>query len=185
MSKKHIRNRIRKERNQLDKATVLAGGQDFARLLLQHPLYQKSQHIAFYWPYQNEVDTRAAINACLEAKKACYLPVITAEKWLIFTPYTSDMTMRTNCFDIMEPTHINPIAHTELDLVIMPAVAIDHDKNRIGMGAGFYDITFQALRNTPKPYLIAAVYSFQIIGCIDKQAHDIPCDDVIVVHTTN
>ena len=108
-----------------------------------------------------------------------------AEQFLTFTPYTRDMKMHTNRFKVMEPIDINPIPTNQLDLVIMPAVAIDFNGNRIGMGAGFYDVTFQALQHDEKPYRIGAVYPFQIIDSIKKQPHDIPCHEVIIVSTTN
>lgn len=184
MSQALIRNQLRKERDQLEEQVVYAGGLSFAQTLSQHPVYQKSQHIAFYWPCQNEVDMHAAIDNCLHEGKTCYLPIIMAEQFLTFTPYTRDMKMHTNRFKVMEPIDINPIPTNQLDLVIMPAVAIDYNGNRIGMGAGFYDKTFQALQHDEKPYRIGAVYPFQIIDSIERQLHDIPCHEVIIVSTT-
>ena len=185
MSQALIRNKLRKERGQLEEQAVYAGGLSFAQALLHHPIYQKSQHIAFYWPCQNEVDMHKAIDNCLHAGKSCYLPIIMEEQFLTFTPYTRNMTMHTNRYKVMEPININPILTTQLDLVIIPAVAIDYNGNRIGMGAGFYDVTFHAFQHTQNPYRIAAVYPFQIVDSIEKQPHDIPCHEVIIVSTTN
>ncbi|HIQ57013.1 TPA: hypothetical protein EYG96_03160, partial [Candidatus Gracilibacteria bacterium] len=57
----------------------------------------------------------------------------------------SDLEYLNTKFNILEPNKnciILDIQNTQIDLFIIPAVSIDQNKNRIGMGAGFYDRYF-------------------------------------------
>ena len=56
-----------------------------------------------------------------------------------------------------------------LDLVLFPLVAFDRSGNRLGMGAGFYDKTFEAvLRRTawPGPKRIGIAYEMQMVDSL-------------------
>jgi len=88
--------------------------------------------------------------------------------------------MKLNRFNIPEPDVAEEELLTDpkkLDAVIMPMVAIDRCGNRIGMGGGFYDRTFEFRKSENcKPTLIAFAYDFQLIEEQVPQAWDVPSD---------
>lgn len=67
-----------------------------------------------------------------------------------------------------------------LDIVVVPALAFDSIKNRIGFGGGYYDTFLNKVREKNKNTLFIGVcYDFQMIEEVPIEGHDITLDLVI------
>ena len=67
-----------------------------------------------------------------------------------------------------------------LDIVIVPALAFNSSKNRIGFGGGYYDTFLNKVRGKNKNTLFIGVcYDFQMIEEVPIEGHDITLDLVI------
>ena len=67
-----------------------------------------------------------------------------------------------------------------LDIVIVPALAFDSSKNRIGFGGGYYDTFLNKVRGKNKNTLFIGVcYDFQMIEEVPIEGHDVTLDFVI------
>ncbi|WP_455045747.1 5-formyltetrahydrofolate cyclo-ligase [Leptotrichia trevisanii] len=67
-----------------------------------------------------------------------------------------------------------------LDIVIVPAIAFDFWKNRIGFGGGYYDTFLKKVREKNKKVLFIGVcYNFQIIDKIPTEEHDMVVSFVV------
>ena len=67
-----------------------------------------------------------------------------------------------------------------LDIVIVPALAFDSSKNRIGFGGGYYDTFLNKVREKNKNTLFIGVcYDFQMIEEVPIEGHDITLDLII------
>lgn len=67
-----------------------------------------------------------------------------------------------------------------LDIVIVPAVVFDLEKNRIGFGGGYYDTFLKKVRRgNKKAIFIGVCYDFQIVDKIPREEHDIIVDFVV------
>ena len=67
-----------------------------------------------------------------------------------------------------------------LDVVIVPALAFDSKKNRIGFGGGYYDTFLEKVRKkNNKALFIGVCYDFQIIDSVPTEKHDVALDFVI------
>ena len=67
-----------------------------------------------------------------------------------------------------------------LDIVIVPALAFDSSKNRIGFGGGYYDTFLNKVREKNKNTLFIGVcYDFQMIEEVPIEGHDVTLDFVI------
>ena len=67
-----------------------------------------------------------------------------------------------------------------LDIVVVPALAFDSSKNRIGFGGGYYDTFLNKVRGKNKNTLFIGVcYDFQMIEEVPIEGHDITLDLVI------
>ena len=67
-----------------------------------------------------------------------------------------------------------------LDVVIVPALAFDSKKNRIGFGGGYYDTFLEKVRQkNNKALFIGVCYYFQIIDNIPTEKHDVTLDFVV------
>lgn len=63
----------------------------------------------------------------------------------------------------------------EFDLFIIPGLAFDVNKNRLGYGSGYYD-TF--LKTQAKAFKLGICYPFQIIDKVPTEEHDITLDEL-------
>lgn len=67
-----------------------------------------------------------------------------------------------------------------LDIVIVPAVVFDLEKNRIGFGGGYYDTFLKKIRGGNKKVLFIGIcYDFQIIEKVPTEEHDVVLDFVV------
>lgn len=64
---------------------------------------------------------------------------------------------------------------TDIDLVIVPTLAVSINGQRVGYGGGYYD---RLLRSTFAPK-IALAFEFQIFDYIESQVHDTRVDKII------
>ena len=67
-----------------------------------------------------------------------------------------------------------------LDVVIVPALAFDSKKNRIGFGGGYYDTFLEKVKKkNNKVLFIGVCYDFQIIDSVPTEKHDVTLDFVV------
>ena len=70
---------------------------------------------------------------------------------------------------------------SELDLVLLPLVAFDQHGSRVGMGVGFYDTTFEFVREqkAPAPVLVGIAHEIQKVDTIESESWDVPLATVV------
>lgn len=67
---------------------------------------------------------------------------------------------------------------TLIELVVIPGVAFDRNRNRIGFGGGYYDRFLQNLKkkhdilNSRFPLTVAVCHDFQLLDSIPSEPHD-------------
>lgn len=67
-----------------------------------------------------------------------------------------------------------------LDLILLPGFAFDHDGSRLGKGGGFYDCYLNKLKQSNRlPYLIGLAFKEQIKSKIPMTDTDIHVDEVV------
>ena len=83
---------------------------------------------------------------------------------------------------INEPTGGTEIASLAwVDVVILPALAVDRSGQRLGKGLGFYDRALAGVRrhDAKGPLRIALLFDDEVIDDAHAEAHDAPVDIVI------
>jgi len=73
----------------------------------------------------------------------------------------------------------NILAPWELDLVLLPLVGFDEHGNRLGMGGGFYDNTFQHIKKHKTAAFIGLSYECQKVESCPHEPWDLSLDAVI------
>jgi 5-formyltetrahydrofolate cyclo-ligase len=87
-----------------------------------------------------EVDTEPIIQWLMKLNKRVVIPKsIKESRTLIHYEFHSQDQLEVNEWGIPEPTGGEQVDVEELDLVLVPMVAADIKKNRLGYGLGFYD----------------------------------------------
>lgn len=182
MNKNALRLEARKRRRNLSPIDQAKSARALAGQLRRLPVYRRATNIAFYIANDGELSPARALKQALMRKKRCYLPCLTARKSMIFRRYTPDTRMTPNKYNILEPQpRSERISPLELDVVLLPLVAFDRKGNRLGMGGGFYDRTFEFKRriHPRKPVLVGLAHSIQEVDSLPTNDWDVPLDYVI------
>ncbi len=79
-------------------------------------------------------------------------------------------------FGILEPSGVSEMAKGTDGLAIVPGVAFDREKNRIGYGKGFYD---RYLRKHPHLVKMGIAFDVQLVDKIPKEETDCGLDFVV------
>ena len=137
-------------------------------------VWQQAQHILCYWSLPDELPTHETVQQWLEAGKNVYLPRVVGDD-LEIVPYHGPQSLDdNNKFHIGEPVG-DAVDAACLELMIVPAVALDAHRNRLGRGKGFYD---RLLSTTSCP-TIGVVCDFQLVEEVPIEPHDRPLDCVV------
>jgi len=140
--------------------------------------YRRAKRIALYWAVNGEIDLDSLWNSAPLQGKFCYFPALNDDSTLSFLPATPVTPFKKNRYGIFEPDVSLDLAIPldQLDLVLVPLVAFDAFCSRLGMGAGYYDRTFD---NKPGCLLIGLAYQFQRVDFIETRPWDVPLDAII------
>lgn len=136
--------------------------------------------VAGFMPFRGEPDTVPALEALAEAGRRIWLPVVDGEG-MHFHRWQPGAEMRPNRFGIPEPVGSRRCPPERLELVLTPLVAYAGTGNRLGMGAGYYDRTFEFMRRDPAagPWLVGVAYALQQVDSLPAEAWDIPLGAVV------
>jgi 5-formyltetrahydrofolate cyclo-ligase len=179
LSKVTLRNLLKARRGEKSSAERQAAAANAALLFTNSDIFQQSQQIACYYPFSDEFDCLSIIQEIWRAKKNCYLPVLslTDSGYLNFVLYNPETMLKPNRYQIPEPVHQDSIVIEKLDLVLVPLLGFDLQGNRLGMGAGYYDRTFQT--KTAKPFLLGVAYEEQCVSHVPHDSWDVTLNGVI------
>lgn len=171
-----LRYQLRHQRKQLTLETVSVVSQVITQKIILLPEFLSAQHIAFYFPNENEIDPAEIVKVAKQQKKTIYFPIMQHHE-LIFCRVDNTTQYQKNKFQILEPVYLeeNIISADQIDLFFVPLVAFDAQCHRLGRGVGFYD---RALKNK-KGIAIGLAYAFQKVNHIAAQPWDVAMDMII------
>tara|TARA_B100001063_G_scaffold136428_1_gene127561 strand:- start:342 stop:986 length:645 start_codon:yes stop_codon:yes gene_type:complete len=183
-NKRKLRTRIRKARRSLSALEQKKAAIQLQRQLSQSSHFKHAKHIALYLPNDGEVGTQPAIQQAWKNRQTVYLPVLDPIKkgFLWFVEYKANSIMRKNHFGISEPDpkFNKRISARFLHAVGLPLVAFDDQGNRLGMGGGFYDRTFEFCRRPgTKPKLFGLAHQCQRVDKLPTESWDIALAGII------
>jgi 5-formyltetrahydrofolate cyclo-ligase len=150
--------------------------------IISTDIWKKSSRIMTYVSFKNEVSTELMIREAVDAAKQIVIPVIENGR---IVPYLIDdvnNSLKPSKFGVPElkpelRTPESRVDKNSIDLIIVPGVAFDLCKNRIGFGAGYYDRFLSDLKAAvPK---LAPAFEIQIFDEILVMDHDIHMDLII------
>ena len=142
------------------------------------PVWQRAQHILCYWSLPDELPTHESVNNWLADGKNIYLPRVKGDDLEIVPYHGPESLDDNNKFHIGEPVG-DAVDPSCLELIIVPAVALDQHRNRLGRGKGYYD---RLLSVTACP-TIGVACEFQLVDEVPVEPHDRPLDCVVTSDT--
>lgn len=197
--KRQIRQEVLKLRGFLSDEEVTDKSKVIFDKLLEMDFYVNSKIVMCYMDFRNEVATREFIKLSLSKGKRIALPLIDKvidNKVIDYKVVNKDRSIKENrlvaceiknidtelekgVFGILEPKkeHKRILDPADIDLIIVPGVAFDLSKNRIGYGAGYYD---RFLKSTRKDsFKVGVAFELQVLQEICTEKHDVLLDMII------
>ena len=128
--------------------------------LIQKRFNKKTINLSSYYPSSFEVNVIKLFELNFKNKINFFLPVITGSNSMEFYQWNNKEILKINRYGMLEPfLQFNQIIP---DIMLVPLLAYDNKKNRLGYGKGFYD---QYLKKYLKRYknilTIGIAFSFQ------------------------
>lgn len=176
--KERIRKTLLKLREQLDEEEAVQRSKSVLRHLENLPEYRNAGLVHTYISSKpNEVDTIMLIARSFARGKRIAVPVITdkKERKLETSELMNIGDLTEGPFETKEPKVFEAVALDEVDLFIVPVVAVDRSGNRVGWGMGYYD---NLLRSQKKP-IVALAYNFQVVDTIQSSDTDVKVDYIV------
>lgn len=174
-SKKEIRKQMNNELLNFEFEIKKKYDKAIFETFMKLPVVEDAQTICIYHSTNEEANTQAIIyKLLLEGKEIC-LPrmdgnVMTMRQIeTISFPYDK-------YFGIRQPDKNSTIVlPNQIDLLVLPGLAFDKSKNRLGQGGGFYD----KFLDEYKGKTIMLAYSFQEVKDIPIEKHDKKVDNIL------
>lgn len=129
------------------------------------PSFINGETILFYHALPDEVQTEIFLKKWCGAKKIV-LPVVDGDN-LILRVYCPDNVKAGYC-SILEPTDTEEVLPCDIDLAVIPGVAFDVERNRLGRGRGFYDRLLPEL----KCDIVGLGFDFQVVESVPMDSFD-------------
>lgn len=153
-----------------------AADEVFSRLE-QTAAFLMADRILMYHSLPDELHTHSFLGKWGKRKRF-FLPRVNGVN-LEILPY-DESRLELGSFHIEEPTGSETVDPSEIELVVVPAVAYDRRGNRLGRGKGFYDRFLKSTKATK----VGVGYEFQLVEDLPVEPHDVAMDIVITQKST-
>lgn len=175
-TKDDIRHAIRVRRAALTLEEIAIRSKAAIAKLEELDLLRSAKSFACYLSKPFEVQTQRFIEMCTTAdQRVCVPRHIDDEVGYAWSWVEPGGAWRDGPWRIAEPAHFQPVDPAELDLAIVPAVALDAAGNRLGHGGGNYD---RLLRPVDAPH-VGLVFDFQVVDAVPTESHDVPVNLIV------
>lgn len=178
MTKQEAREWMKKKRSELNNAERDRQNRAVAELLLSSDVWQTVEWFFPFVSYGTEVDTRAIIQQVLKQNIARVAVPWVRGRDMDFFEIGSLEDLEEGFRGIEEPkTSCRKIIAQE-GLMLLPGLAFDRQRNRVGYGGGFYDRYLGQYGNV-RLRTWAVAFDFQVVDCIEAEKHDIRPEQII------
>lgn len=177
--KVELRDRMRRVRKAIGDEARSARSQKIAEGVLALDAWKRAATVALFVPMRTEVDVTLLANAAWAAGKRVAAPrmiEIASEEgapkalslelrlWEEGVPPVESGRM------VREPPESAPLVSlTDVELVVVPALALDPSGGRIGYGAGLYD---RLLPQLTSAVFVGIAFEFQLVAELPMAPHD-------------
>jgi 5-formyltetrahydrofolate cyclo-ligase len=181
-----VKAEIRKRLRGLRKTTPSSACAERSTRIVEHlaglePI-RVARTVALFWPIEekHEVDLRP-LDASLRARavRVAY-PTVLESGEMVFRFVSDPGSMEDHPLGFRAPSDASARAD-QLDVIVVPAIALDPTGQRIGYGAGFYD---RALASHSRATTVGVVYDFQLIPEVAATSADVPVHWVVTDRRT-
>ncbi len=178
-TKKQVRTEVLRRLKAQARGKAEKGSETIKKKLFSLPEFKKSKIVMLFASKTGEVSTYRMIDEALEMGKRVALPRCTSQGTLVPREIRNrHKDLEKGAYGVYEPRrHKCPIRPDKIGLIVVPGVAFDTKKTRIGRGKGYYDRFLKKL--PPGTTTIGLAFKFQVFENLPKDSHDVPVSKVI------
>ncbi len=137
-----------------------------------------AQSLACYLSGSHEPNTRPFLNWAFARRLRVLLPISRQDGLLDWTVDDGDSeTLGIHGWPEAVGELLGPIAINDVDLIIVPAAAVDLGGVRMGWGRGYFDKTLGSMEKCPPVY--AVVFDGEVLDEVPRERHDEPVDGAV------
>jgi 5-formyltetrahydrofolate cyclo-ligase len=134
--------------------------------------------VSGFIPLKSEIDLRPLMRKLADQGAKLALPVVVARgEPLVMRAWSFGEPLEGGGWGISEPPKHAP--EVLPDILLVPLLAFDRSGNRIGYGAGYYDMTIAALRAKKNVTAIGTAFAAQEVAQVPTTLRDAPLDLVM------
>jgi len=134
--------------------------------------------VSGFMPLKSEINTLPLLEKLAGAGASLALPVVVGRgKPLIMRAWRWGEPLDAGVWGIREPRPEAP--EVEPDILLVPLLAFDRRGQRIGYGAGYYDMTIARLRTRKPITAIGIAFAAQEVANVPANGFDAPLDLVL------
>jgi 5-formyltetrahydrofolate cyclo-ligase len=154
-------------------------GRQIRDALLSLPEVQMAGTVAAYYSIGSEPDTRGLVFALWKRGTYVLLPLLRPDGDLDWASYEGPESLVAGPRGLQEPGEAarGAGAVASADVVLVPALAVDRQGNRLGRGGGSYDRALA--RVGPLIPVIALLYDSELVERVPVEEHDTPVRAVV------
>ncbi len=182
LAKKKMRHAIKAMLFGVSKEEAASASRSVLEALLNLEQWKNSDTLLAFVSMKDELDTSIILQKALEMGKKLYVPRVEGSD-LVFCRITDlSAELTPGAFGILEPVQGLPMLDVETfsgqsAVALVPGVAFDREKYRLGRGKGFYDRFFAHAGDSL--YKIGIGYSFQLVDRVPRENHDRKLDFIV------
>ena len=171
-TRRALRDRLLAGRRQLTPAERAGAGRDIRDAVLSLPETQMAGTVAAYYSIGSEPETHGLLFALWKRGSYVLLPLLLPDGDLDWASYEGPDSLRPGPRWLTEPTETprGTGAIASADLVLVPALAVDHSGLRLGRGGGSYDRALARV-GTQVP-TVALLYDSEFVPHVPAGPHD-------------
>lgn len=173
-TKKDIRIQFKEKRSSIPKKVRQEKSDRITELVTSHQWFKEAAVLYCYMDFGGEVMTRELMRKAWQLGKEVAVPKVRGED-MDFYAISSFDSLIPSAFGVPEPSR-GELKNGTKGLVIVPGIAFDKKRNRIGYGKGYYDrylIKHQELKT------MAVAFEEQIAETLPFDEYDIRPDILI------
>src|SRR5690606_22090071 len=135
----------------------------------------QASSVSCYLSAPDEPNTRGFLNWAFDNNVEVLFPISRADgllDWVVGDGESEQIGL----FGVPEAVGevLSPLAINSVDLILVPAAAVDQEGYRMGWGRGYYDRTIGSMESRPPVY--AVVFDQEILDRVPREDHDAQVD---------
>jgi len=142
--------------------------------LEQMPWFIQAKTVMLYWSMKDEVHTHDFVRKWAR-KKRVILPCVKGETLGLKVFTGMNQLVEGENYGIPEPAGPVFMKEDEIDLILVPGIAFDLDKNRMGRGKAYYDRLLKSISS----FKVGICFQFQVMDHVPVDEHDIKMDEIV------